>query len=204
MTRGRGRPPKFDEERAFTAAEAGGGVFAIADRLGVDRRTLVKWQNRHPGFREAIERGRAADAEKPTYEEYVERLDLQQRAAALKDVLAGLMPPEPPKPDPRDAERAEELQREVEKIAPRSPSPVSPDRLDVALMIAAAARPSIVRSRRGPAPEARPEPTPARRPPRQTAAPAPDDDTPELPSPDDAWRRRFGNGMELHDPRSGW
>ncbi|RUX45424.1 hypothetical protein EOA33_24080 [Mesorhizobium sp. M4A.F.Ca.ET.050.02.1.1] len=204
MARGRGRPPKFDVESAFAAAEAGGGVFAIADRLGVDRRTLVKWQNRHPGFREAIERGRATDAEKPTYEEYVEALDLHQRATALKDALAGLLPAAPAEPDPRDAERAEELQRAVEKIAPRPLSPVSPDRLNAALMIAAAARPSIARSRRGPAPEARPEPTPERRPRPATANPATDDDTPELPSPDDAWRRRFGNGMELHDPRTGW
>ncbi|TIW63990.1 MAG: hypothetical protein E5V60_21115 [Mesorhizobium sp.] len=68
MARGRGRPPKFSEEQAFAAAKAGGGMFAIADRLGVDRRTLVKWQNRHPGFKEAVERGRKADAEKPTQE----------------------------------------------------------------------------------------------------------------------------------------
>ncbi|RVC75825.1 hypothetical protein EN745_26425, partial [Mesorhizobium sp. M4A.F.Ca.ET.022.05.2.1] len=123
MARGRGRPPKFTEEQAFAAAEAGGGMDAIAHKLGVDRRSILRWTHTHPGFRQALEKGRKADAEKPTYEEYVERLDLQQRATALKDALKDVLPTEPPKPDPRDAERAEELQREVEKIAPRSPSP---------------------------------------------------------------------------------
>ncbi|AZO47234.1 MAG: hypothetical protein E5V66_01900 [Mesorhizobium sp.] len=178
-------------------------MFAIADRLGVDRRTLVKWQNRHPGFKEAVERGRKADAEKPTQEQYEAAVDLHERAQSLRSLLADLTPPEPAKPDPRDAERAAELKTEVEKIAPRPLSP-NPDRLDVAVMIAAAAKPSIARSRRGPEPQARAEPTPEHRPPRRTASPATDEDTPELPSPDDAWRRRFGNGAELQDPRSGW
>ncbi|AZO75353.1 MULTISPECIES: hypothetical protein [unclassified Mesorhizobium] len=216
----RGRPPLFDREKAFAAAEAGGGLAEIAGRLRVDRRTLTKWMHRHPGFEEAVLRGRrdvdephraeqrrAALAVRPshlqTQQEYDCAVAMREQLNELFATMRELPPAAAPiVADRRDAERAEELQREVEKMAPRPLSPVSPDRLDVALMIAAAARPSIARSRRGPEPQARAEWTPERRPPRRTAAL--DDDTPELPSPDDAWRRRFGNGAELQDPRRGW
>jgi transcriptional regulator with XRE-family HTH domain len=54
---------KLTEERAEEAARLvaeGLTLDAVADRLGVDRRTLLRWVERDPAFRERYEQARRA------------------------------------------------------------------------------------------------------------------------------------------------
>ena len=59
----RGRPTGFKPEyamEAYSLATRGATKDALAETLGVSRRTLGTWLATHPDFRDAFERGRAA------------------------------------------------------------------------------------------------------------------------------------------------
>ncbi|TIQ46735.1 hypothetical protein [Mesorhizobium sp.] len=204
----------FDPDKAFAAAEAGGGMDAIAKRLGVGRRRLQKWMHCHPGFTEAIERGREADVRRPrpqpAYPVDVERaVGMRHQIDELIATVRAL-PPLPAKvAHPRDAEIAAALKQEVKKIAPQQhpdkQGELPDDRLGFAIALArqerpseaAGAKPRITETRRPTAPEER----------------NPVNDADHDPEDDPEWQRVNARHRlvrpkswcaTLDDPRKGW
>ena len=56
---------KYLKKHCKTAIEflsEGRTIKGLAVHLGVDRQTIYNWQNKHPEFKEAIDRGRAASS----------------------------------------------------------------------------------------------------------------------------------------------